>query len=49
MNLRRISTTLSALLLSVGLVSVGIAPADAAAGPRTGSHTKPGDTGWGFK
>ena len=49
MNLRRISTTLSALLLSVGLVSVGIAPADAAGGPRQISHTKPGDTGWGFK
>jgi hypothetical protein len=49
MNLRRISTPITALLLAVGIVSVGVAPADAAAGPRTGSHTKPGDTGWGFK
>ena len=29
MNLRRISTPITALLLAVGIVSVGVAPADA--------------------
>jgi hypothetical protein len=49
MNLRRIAKPLSALLLTVGLITVGVAPADAA-GPaktRTSAHTN--DTGWGFK
>jgi hypothetical protein len=46
MNLRRISKPIAAILLSVGLVTIGVAaPADAATRP---SH-QTFDTGWGFK
>ena len=46
MNLRRFSKPVAAILLSVGLVSIGVAaPADAATRPT--QHTN--DTGWGFK
>lgn len=46
MNLRRIFKPIAALLLSVGLVTVGIAaPADAGTRPPPPKH----DTGWGFK
>ncbi len=46
MNLRQISKPIAAILLSVGLVTVGIAaPADAATRPTQFTQ----DTGWGFK
>ena len=46
MNLRQISKPIAAILLSIGLVSLGVAaPADAATKP---IH-KTNDTGWGFK
>ncbi len=45
MNLRRISKPIAAVLLSVGLVTIGVsAPADAAAPAQTHSNL---DTGWG--
>ena len=44
MNLRRISKPIAAILLSVGLVTIGVAaPADAATRPKHTTH----DTGWG--
>ena len=44
MNLRRISKPIAAVLMSVGLVTLGVAaPADAAETPRVFK----GDTGWG--
>ena len=46
MSLRRISTPVAAILLSVGLVTMGVAaPADAGTKPTHTTH----DTGWGFK
>ena len=46
MNLRRISKPVTALLLSVGLVTFGVAaPANAAAEPVFSTN----DTGWGRK
>jgi hypothetical protein len=46
MNLRQIFKPIAAILLSVGLVTMGVAaPADAATKP---THTTR-DTGWGFK
>lgn len=49
MNLNRISTTISALLLTAGIVVAGVsAPADAATTGKAPSHTT-NDTGWGFK
>jgi hypothetical protein len=49
MNLNRISTTISALLLTAGIVVAGVsAPADAATTVKAPSHTT-NDTGWGFK
>ena len=48
MNLRRIAKPISAILLTVGLVSVGVAPADAAV-PRKAPAVSTNDTGWGFK
>ena len=46
MNLRHISKTVAAILLSVGLVTIGVAaPADAGTRPTHTTH----DTGWGFK
>jgi hypothetical protein len=47
MNLRRIAKPVSAILLTVGLFSVGIAPADAGVTKPAGPSTN--DTGWGFK
>lgn len=46
MNLRHIYKPIAAILLSIGLATVGIAaPADAASKPKFTTH----DTGWGFK
>jgi hypothetical protein len=46
MNLRRIAKPIAALLLSVGLVTIGVAaPADADTYPTRIKH----DTGWGFR
>lgn len=46
MNLRRLSKPIAAALLSIGLVTVGVAaPADAAGDPVYSTN----DTGWGFK
>jgi hypothetical protein len=48
MNLRRLVKPLSALVLTVGLVTIGVTPADAATTSKTPTyHTN--DTGWGFK
>jgi len=59
MNLRRIAKPFSAILLVVGLVTLGAAPADASVHKPHGhgtdvtfhkAHTySPTDTGWGFK
>jgi hypothetical protein len=48
MNLRRMYKPLSAILLTVGLVTLGVAPADAAPPLKPHSVSK-FDTGWGFK
>jgi hypothetical protein len=48
MNLRRIAKPLSAILLTVGILTVGVAPADAA-GPGNSHRATTNDTGWGFK
>jgi len=46
MNFRKIFKPLAAILLSVGLVTIGIAaPADAGTKPTHSTR----DTGWGFK
>jgi hypothetical protein len=46
MNLRNVLKPVATVLLTVGLVTVGVAgPADAATRP---THTT-NDTGWGFK
>jgi hypothetical protein len=48
MNLRRIFKPIAAAILTVGLVTAAVAPADAAVtrkSPSTGTY----DTGWGFK
>ena len=47
MNLRRFSKPVSALLLTVGLVALGVAPADAATTGSRPTHTT-SDTGWGW-
>jgi hypothetical protein len=46
MNLRRLAKPVSAILLAVGLLTIGVAPADAGVARPT-QHTN--DTGWGFK
>jgi hypothetical protein len=46
MNLRRFAKPVSAILLAVGLLTMGVAPADAGVA-RPAMHTN--DTGWGFK
>ena len=48
MNLRRVLKPLAAAILAVGLVTVGVAPADAALA-RKAPTTHSFDTGWGFK
>jgi hypothetical protein len=48
MNLRRVSKPISAILLTVGLVALGVAPADAAP-VHQAPTTSTNDTGWGFK
>jgi hypothetical protein len=49
MNLNRIFKSISALLLTAGIVVAGVsAPADAATTVKAPSHTT-NDTGWGFK
>ena len=46
MNLRQISKPIAAIVLSIGLVSLGVAaPADAATKPPNTTQ----DTGWGFR
>jgi hypothetical protein len=46
MNLRNIVKPIAAVLLTVGIVTAGVAPADAASSTPTHSTN---DTGWGFK
>ena len=46
MNLRNVIKPIAALLLSVGLITAGVTPADAAVAHRTPTHTTY-DTGWG--
>ncbi len=48
MNLRSIYKPLSAILLTIGLVSIGVSPADAAP-PKKPTSVSTRDTGWGFK
>jgi hypothetical protein len=45
MDLRRVAKQLSTLVLVVGLVTIGAAPADATAQHKHSAM----DTGWGFK
>jgi hypothetical protein len=46
MNLRNIVKPIAAVLLTAGIVTAGVAPADAASSTPTYSTS---DTGWGFK
>ena len=47
MNLHRLAKPVSAILLAVGLLTIGVAPADAGVVRPPTQHTN--DTGWGFK
>ena len=48
MNLHRIFKPVSAILLTIGLVAFGVAPADAAT-PHKAPTKSTFDTGWGFR
>ena len=48
MNLRRIYKPISAILLTVGLVTISVSPADATP-PKKPSSISTKDTGWGFR
>ena len=48
MKSRRLLKPFAAAILAVGLVTLGVAPADAAGTPKAPISTT-NDTGWGFK